>query len=414
MSKVLTSIAVVNTRPGQARREIADGGCRGLYLVVQPSGHRSWAARYRFRGIPRKLTLGPVLIDAAEPDVAPEIDTPLSLAAARELCTKALRQAKGGTDPAEAKRKQRSETQAAAADTLQAIAEEFLRREGGRLRTVDQRRADLELLYAPLGQLPVEQIKRGQYVRVLDRVADERGPVRSDRVLTALSALLTWHSNRSDFVSPLARGMRRTSIKERARRRVLSDDELRAVWTAAEGFGLFGDYLRFMLLTGTRRNEAAGLRRSELGDVRTWVIPAARYKTKLDTLIPLSAAAQTIIAAQLKLGDCVFTSGARGDRPLGSFERRKAEFDKACGVSGWTLHDVRRTARTLLSRARINSDIAERCLGHALRGVRATYDLYEYEPEKRHAFEALAAMIDRIVHPPAVADLAAARSRRRR
>ena len=114
------------------------------------------------------------------------------------------------------------------------------------------------------------------------------------------------------------------------------------------------------------------------------------------------------------LGDFVFT--ADGSRALGGFADRKAEFDKACGVTGWTIHDLRRTARTLLSRAGISADVAERCLGHALGGIRATYDRHEYEAEKRHAFEALAQTIERIVRPPApvVADIAAARSKRRR
>jgi len=114
------------------------------------------------------------------------------------------------------------------------------------------------------------------------------------------------------------------------------------------------------------------------------------------------------------LGDFVFT--ADGRHALGGFAERKADFDKACGVTGWTIHDLRRTSRTLLSRAGISADIAEMCLGHALGGVRATYDRHSFEKEKRHAFEALAAQIERIVRPPEpkVADIAAARGKRRR
>jgi integrase len=220
-------------------------------------------------------------------------------------------------------------------------------------------------------------------------------------VLTALKRLLSWHSERSDFVSPLGRGGRRTSIADRARTRILSNDELRAVWTAAEKDGTpFGPFARFTLLTATRRGESAGLRRTELSDGgATWVIPAARYKNNRDTLIPLSEAAQAIITAQPTLGDYVFSTN--GTQSLRSFAERKAAFDELCGVTGWTIHDLRRTSRTLLSRAGISADIAERALGHALVGVRGTYDRHAYEAEKRHAFEALAALIERIVHPPA-------------
>jgi integrase len=193
---------------------------------------------------------------------------------------------------------------------------------------------------------------------------------------------------------------RRTSIKERARSRVLNDEELRSVWLAAEQGGLFGNYVRFLLLTATRRNEALGLRRSELSkDGTTWTIPAARYKQKIDVVIPLSAAAQAIVAAQANVGDLVFSK--TGLTELGGMQWRKEALDTAAGVTGWTLHDLRRTARTLLSRAGINADVAERCLGHAIQGVRGTYDRHSFEAEKRHAFEALAATVERIVHPPA-------------
>src|SRR5262249_10024648 len=248
----------------------------------------------------------------AEPESTPELDTPLSLAAARELAMRALRQAKAGSDPAATKRKAREAERAAEADTLQAVAEEYLRREGPRLRTLKQRRSDLELLFQPLGRQPIDQIRRGQYTRVLDGIADQRGPVRADRVLSALKHMLTWHAERSEFVSPLGRGGRRTSIRERARKRILSDAEFTAVWIAAEKDpGPFGPYVRFTVLTATRRSEAAGLHRSELSDNgTTWVIPGSRYKNKLDTLIPLSRAAQKILAGRPELnGGVVFSAG---------------------------------------------------------------------------------------------------------
>jgi integrase len=277
-----------------------------------------------------------------------------------------------------------------------------LRRVGPDLRTCNQRRADLELFYPTLGQLPLDQVRRGQFARVLDHVADARGPVRADRALAAMKRLLAWHAERSDYVAVLGRGGRRTSTKERARSRVLDDSELRRVWQTAERSGLFGDLVRFLLLTAARRNEAAGLRRSELSpDGKTWILPAARCKSKHDVIIPLSAAAQSITAArpQLAGGDHLFST--TGARPFNDFGQAKAAFDEACGVSGWTIHDLRRTARTLLSRAGISADVAEMCLGHALGGIRGTYDKHDYEPEKRHAFEALAASIECIVRPPA-------------
>jgi integrase len=402
MAKKLTAVAVAKARAGAGRREIPDLACPGLYLIIQPSGVKSYAARFRSRRRSVKFTLGPVLDGVrAESAEAPQLGAPLSLTAARRLCAKVLHEAKAGRDPAAERRKQREREHAADSDTLRAVSELFLRREGPKLRSLDQRRADLELFYPALGALPVAEIRRSQFVSVLDRVENERGPVRSDRALGAIKRLLAWYSERDDdYVSVLVPVGRRTNTKERARSRVLDDGEIRRVWMAAETFGTFGDLVRFLLTTCARRNEAAGLlRRSELSaDGKTWTIPAARSKTKADLVIPLSRAAQAVVAARPVLGDFVFSTG--GKVPFSDFSRAKAAFDAACGVSGWTIHDLRRTARTLLSRCDVRPDIAERCLGHAVGNIQAVYDRHGYESEMRAAFEALAAQIERIVRPP--------------
>ena len=328
MAKPLTAIAVANLKPRSQRYEVSDPGCAGLRVVVFPSRKKSFVVRFRFRGLPRKLTLGPCLGGGngqGEPADTPELNTPLSLAAARELATKALRQAKSGSDPCAAKQRARQQERAAESDTLRAISDEYLRREGPRLRTLNQRRADLELLCASvLGRLPVAQITRGQYSRVLDHIADNNGLARSDRCLSALRTLLSWHASRSDFISPLVRGMRRTSPRERARSRVLTDEELRKVWLAAEqDKGAFGAFIKFTLLTATRRGESAALRRSELSDGgATWIIPGARYKNGKDHLIPLQPGGA---------GDRRSHARAGGRRSC--FQRRPARTRSARGLN---------------------------------------------------------------------------------
>jgi integrase len=175
---------------------------------------------------------------------------------------------------------------------------------------------------------------------------------------------------------------------------VLSDDELRAIWKATADYPVYGALLRFILLTATRRSEAGQMRWAELNG-QTWIIPAARYKTNLDHVIPVSELALSVLPE--RNGEFVFSKNGR--EAIGGYQRHKQAIDEASGVNGWVIHDLRRTARSLLSRAGVASDHAERCLGHVIPGVRGVYDRHEYFEEKAGAFEALALQVQRIINP---------------
>ena len=120
---------------------------------------------------------------------------------------------------------------------------------------------------------------------------------------------------------------------------------------------------------------------------------------KVDLVRPLSPAAQDVLAKLPRIGKAGYVFTTDGRSGLGGFSKFKRKLDKASGVTGWTLHDLRRTARSLMSRAGIPSDHAERCLGHVIGGVRGVYDRHEFHAEKKRAYEALAAQIERIVNP---------------
>jgi integrase len=371
---------------GAERTTYWDAALPGFGLMVTRNGARSYVVDYR---------------DARRQKRRMSIKATLPLDQARKEAKAILGQVAKGGDPLAERRK----VEATASDTLQSITEEYLSREGKRLRSIDQRRAVFErLVYPKFGARQIADITRREIARLLDKIEDERGPVMADMVLACLRRLMSWHAGRSDdFRSPIVRGMARTKPQERARTRILSDDELRAVWRAAEASqNPFARMVLYILLTATRRDEAARMTRREI-DGADWTIPAARHKGKHDMLIPLSEAAQALLmdvpVIGRRSGGFVFTTD--GERPLGGFSKFKRAFDQACGVTGWTLHDLRRTARSLMSRAGVPSDHAERCLGHVIGGVRGTYDRHEYHDEKARAFEALAALIDRIVNPPA-------------
>ena len=384
MAKALTTKAVENLRPGPVRREIADS-VPGLYLVVQPSGRRRFCLRYRIHGRSRKLTLA----------------AGLTLAAARKVAGDAALDIERGDDPADARKAARQQAAAARADTVLAVCMAYQTREGGKLRTAGKRLQLLERhVFPTLGARPIGSVRRGEIVKLLDTIEDRAGSRTSDIALALLRRIMRWHALRDDsFNSPIVAGMARHGIAEHARSRVLDDAELRAIWKAAGDAGTFGALIRFLLLTACRRSEAAGLPWGEIID-GVWHLPPGRNKTKQPLARPLSGTALALLAARPRLAGVpyVFTVGAG---PWTSFSAPKKLLDAASGATGWRLHDLRRTARTLLSRAGVTADIAEMYLGHVLPTIRRTYDRHAYESELRHAAEALASVIQRIVAPRA-------------
>jgi len=366
---------------------------RGFGVRVTAGGVRSFVMNYRIGAFERRFTIGQY----------PDWSVLRAVKQARELRQRIDR----GEDPLDERRKQ----DAAAATTFKAIADDYLTREEKRLRSIDQRRAVFErLVYPAFGSRQIGDIKRSDIVKLLDKIEDERGARMAHVTLAYIGKVMNWHAARDDdFRTPIVRGMGRVKSKERARERTLADGELQAVWHAAEGFpGVFGAMVRFILLTGARRTEASAMAWGELAGAE-WTLPAARNKTKVDLVRPLSPEARAVLPKKVDGCDFVFTTD--GATPLSGFSKFKLALDVAIladlqkvhrsakPLLNWTLHDLRRTARSLMSRAGVPADHAERCLGHVLPGVRGVYDRYEYLVEKREAFDRLAALIMQIVKP---------------
>jgi integrase len=394
MARGFTDIAIRNLKKGDKRKELPDPAARGLYVIVEPSGFKSFAVRFRFDGKPKKLSLGNI-----------------SLSAARKAAAHALHEVEEGRDPTIAKKEARAKRRAIEADTFAAIVERYfqiecgLKRDGDKLtfndkdRTAARRLADLERLVLPtLGKRPVSEVRRSEVVAVLDNIQLENGPVMADRTLGYVRKIFNWHATRADdFKTPIVRGMARTKSSERARKRILTDDEIRKVWVNTEG--PFFALIKFLLLSGARRDEAARMTWDEVKD-GIWELPAERNKTKLPLLRPLSTAALAVIESQRRDdgGRYVFTND--GKTPFQNFARSKKEFDAITGTSGWVVHDLRRTARSLLSKVQVPERHSEECLGHVIGGIKGRYDQHSYFDEKRDAYDKLAALLTRIITPP--------------
>lgn len=263
-----------------------------------------------------------------------------------------------------------------------------------------------------LGASAIGDIRRRDVAELLDDVESKAGPRAADKTLAAVRSFFNWHARRDgDFVSPIVPGMARTRPKERERDRVLGNDEIRLIWPLLEQTRppVFGALLRVLLLTGQRRDEVAGMRWDELDTAgRLWTIPAERYKSKHPHVVPLTPQVWAVVAAQLRFGDFVFTT--RGDVPFSGYSKAKAALDSAIAarlaerdgdgakpLPRWTLHDLRRTAKTLMTRHGVGNFLADRVLGHVISGVSRVYDRHDYLAEKRHALEVLAGVVERIV-----------------
>jgi integrase len=372
MKRLLTDRFCAGAKPrdGEMQTDYFDTQVSGLALRVSQNGYRSWTFHCTLGGKRKRLTFG----------TYPAI----SLSGARTRADEARAAIAEGRDPS-----------LAATETLRDICELYLARDGAKLRSAGWRKSVLDrLVYPTLGARPIAEVRRSEIVGLLDRIEEGSGPSMATLTLAIIRRVMNWHATRSDdYSSPIVRGMARTQRSEQARDRILSDDELRKIWKA-DG-GLFGDYVRFLLLTAARRNEAAQMTWAELQG-RDWTLPARRNKTGVDLVRPLSRAAQAILQTLPNAEGFVWSTNGK-TVPIGGFTHFKRQLDAASGTHGWTLHDLRRTARSLMSRAGVPSDHAERCLGHVIGGVRGVYDRHEYHAEKQQAFEALAGIIERIV-----------------
>jgi integrase len=377
----LTSKAVENIKPIATRQEIPDGLLPGLYLIVQPSGARSWAVRYRHNGRPRKHTLGPF----------PTID----LKSARTLGTKVLRAAAEGRDPTGERQEQR-------ANTVEQVVAQFLAKHGQRRYRprmfAEAQRLLKQNVVAHWGKQPIASVTRKQLRDMLDRLVANDTPMLANRVHSVTRKLFSWAVEQEIIEVSSFVGLK-APAEEKSRDRILSDQELRAVWQAASQMGVYGGLVRALILTGQRRGEIAGLTWDETDlDKRLISLPRERVKNNRAHEIPLSPQAVSLIEALPRNSEQYVFSLDGG--PIINFARLKERLDKLCGVQNWTVHDLRRTAASGMARLGVGLPVIEKVLNHvsgSFAGIVGIYQRHDFAGEKRAALEKWADHVSTIV-----------------
>ncbi|MDA9500528.1 hypothetical protein XI05_24225 [Bradyrhizobium sp. CCBAU 11357] len=329
----------------------------------------------------------------------------MGLAAAREKARK-LQVALQEDPDVFAKQKQAEEDKVDR--TFSAVVKEFEKRyvEKNGIRTGRVMMQQIEKHLMPtLKDRDINSIRRKELTKLLDKIEDKHGPSMADAVLAAFRSLAKFHALRDDgFNSPIIPGMKRYKTKQRTR--VLNDAELRAFWNATEGMGIFGALARTCLLTGARRAKVHHMKHADIEN-GVWTLGHEDREKPNAGLIKLPPLALSIIenTPRIERNPYVFP-GTRLRGPFSAWDASTTELLRLMrlelpDMEHFTVHDLRRTFRTRLSRLKIDPHIAERCIGHVVGNtVTRTYDLWEFFDEKTAAFAAFAAHVQQIVSPP--------------
>src|SRR5262245_39772087 len=378
MAKLSTKF-IENVKPAAVRREIADSGCRGLYLIVQPTGRKAWAVRYRFGSVTRKLTL----------------DAGLTLAEARKAATAALHELERGNDPAALKFDARAKEEQTAADrqrdTVERLANLFIEQYAKKKTRKNSWKQTEHVFFnivlpAWRGRI-VHDIQRRDIRELVERVAEDR-PVMANRTLGVLSRFFNWLCER-DIIPASPCGGGRQPAKETPRHRVPTDDEIKRLWDACDAIGApAAPAVKLLLLTGQRVGEVTGMRRGEInGDV--WTLAPERTKNKQRHEVSLSAQALAIIDAIPGADeDYLFTSSPT--HRIGKMSHAKAALDASMKPrEPWVLHDLRRTCASGMQRLGVRTEVIERALNHISGSYRGVAGIYQRDPMHKETREAL-------------------------
>ena len=344
-------------------------GCR------RQRGNPFYVLKYRIAGRQRFVTIG-------------RHGSPWTPDTARREARRLLGLIADGNDPAEAKAKPEPASLA-----LASIAEQYLRqcRAHQKPRTFAEVERYLLGAWEPLRQKPLAEISRAHVAAQLRHLAEDRGPVAAKHARAALSAMFNWAIGEGFAeINPVTGTNRSPPV---ARDRTLTDDELRAVWSACRDDD-YGRIVRLLLLTGQRRDEVGGMRWAELDFDRGLWTSRRTTKNSREHIVPLTAPMVRLIPDRDRDRSAVFGHPQRG---FSGWSKAKAALDARIGkgtvgpIAPWRLHDLRRTAATLMAdRLGVLPHIIEAVLNHVSghrAGVAGIYNRASYSAEMRRALD---------------------------
>ena len=393
MNRVLTARFVATVAPKRTRQEIADAGCLGLYLIVQPTGAKAWAARYRRPdGRSAKLTIG----SAAD----------YSLAAARAAAAAARDRVDQGADPA-ARRQVRVAT---AGDSVASHVAQFLAKyvaQHNRKSTEKGSEYTFNNIVLPAWRgRSVQDIRRRDVIELVENTVVDRGPFAAKKLVRTLSKFFGWLLTRDVVEASPCPGVSAVLPRQpKPRERTLSDTELAALLKAAATDDPSDRAVWVLALTGARRTEVGGMRRTELDpEMRTWTIPAERSKNHRAHVVPLSTQAWEIIDLRPRIDGCDLVFTTLGRHPINGWDKAKKRLSKKAGLveESWRIHDLRRTVASGLQRKqfKVRTEVIERALNHrsgTFRGVIGIYQTDPLEDEVRTALQKWADHVEELV-----------------
>ena len=235
----------------------------------------------------------------------------------------------------------------------------------------------------------IHEIGKRDVVAIISAIEQRGAPATANKTLKSIKTFLGWCVGRAILDQSPAEGVP-LPTKEVARDRVLDDRELAQIILAAREIGgPYGGIVELLALTGQRREEVAQLTWEELDLVsRLWTLPKARTKNAKAHIVHLSEQSMAVLKAVVRHGGYVFSSA--GDKPFQNFSFYKRILDERSGVTGWRLHDLRRTCVSGMARLGVAPHVADKILNHqsgTISGVAAVYQRHDFLAERRHALE---------------------------